>query len=90
VGLFYAIGSVLIPGLILPFIFTLWNEKVQLSERLANQWIIFPVGVSLIWFGLSQISGHPFMGIEPFYPGMVFSLIMGSFILPRSAPRATK
>ncbi len=90
VGLFYAIGSVLIPGLILPFIFTLWNEKVQLSERLANQWIIFPVGVSLIWFGLSQISGHPFMGIEPFYPGMVLSLIMGTFILPRSAPRETK
>jgi SSS family solute:Na+ symporter len=75
VGLFYAIGSVLIPGLILPFVFTLWNEKISLSERLANQWIITPVVVSLGWFGISQLSGESFMGIEPFYPGMGISIL---------------
>ena len=90
VGLFYAIGSVLIPGLILPFVFTLLNEKISLSERLANQWIITPVVVSLGWFGISQLSGESFMGIEPFYPGMLLSLIMGSFILQRRTPRYTK
>ena len=81
VGLFYVFGSVLIPGLILPFVFTLWNEEISLSERLANQWILFPVGVSLAWFGISQMSGQPFLGIEPFYPGMVTSILFLPIVL---------
>ena len=84
VGLFYAIGSVLIPGLILPFVFTLWNEKISLSERLANQWIITPVVVSLGWFGISHLSGESFIGIEPFYPGMVISFLFLLFIMNRT------
>ena len=90
VGLFYAIGSVLIPGLILPFIFTLWNEKISLSERLANQWIITPVVVSLGWFGISQLSGESFMGIEPFYPGMVVSILFGLYIINSITTKFTK
>ena len=84
VGLFYIIGSVLIPGLILPFVITLWNEKISLSERLASLWIVTPVGVSLGWFGISQLSGQPFMGIEPFYPGMVISFLFLLFIIIRT------
>ena len=90
VGLFYAIGSVLIPGLILPFVFTLWNEKISLSERLANQWIITPVVVSLVWFGISQLSGESFMGIEPFYPGMVVSILFGLYIINSITTKFTK
>jgi len=90
VGLFYAIGSVLIPGLILPFVFTLWNEKISLSERLANQWIITPVVVSLGWFGISQLSGESFMGIEPFYPGMVVSILFGLYIINSITTKFTK
>ena len=90
VGLFYAIGSVLIPGLILPFVFTLWNEKISLSERLANQWIITPVVVSLGWFGISRLSGESFMGIEPFYPGMVVSILFGLYIINSIATKFTK
>ena len=84
VGLFYVIGSVLIPGLILPFVFTLWNEKITISERLASYWIKAPVGVSLIWFGISQISGQTFLGIEAFYPGMVISFLFLLFIMNRT------
>ena len=84
VGLFYIIGSILIPGIILPFVFTLWNEKISLSERLASLWIVTPVGVSLGWFGISQLSGQPFMGIEPFYPGMVISFLFLLFIIIRT------
>ena len=90
VGLFYAIGSVLIPGLIFPFVFTLWNEKISLSERLANQWIITPVVVSLGWFGISQLSGESFMGIEPFYPGMVVSILFGLYIINSISTKFTK
>ena len=84
VGLFYIIGSILIPGIILPFVFSLWNEKISLSERLASLWIVTPVGVSLGWFGISQLSGQPFMGIEPFYPGMVISFLFLLFIIIRT------
>jgi SSS family solute:Na+ symporter len=84
VRLFYVIGSVLIPGLILPFVFTLWNEKITISERLADYWIKTPVGVSLIWFGISQISGQAFLGIEAFYPGIVISFIFLLFIMNRT------
>ena len=84
VGLFYIIGSILIPGIILPFVFTLWNEKISLSERLASLWIVTPVGVSLGWFGISQLSGQPFMGFEPFYPGMVISFLFLLFIIIRT------
>jgi SSS family solute:Na+ symporter len=75
VALFYAIGSVLIPGLIFPFILSLWNKKISISEKVANQWILIPVAVSFIWFGLSQASGDSFLGIEPFYPGMILSFL---------------
>ena len=84
VGLFYVVGSVLIPGLILPFVFTLWNEKITIPERLASYWIKTPVGVSLIWFGISQISGQTFLGIEAFYLGMVISFIFLLFIMNRT------
>ena len=84
VGLFYVVGSVLIPGLILPFVFTLWNEKITIPERLASYWIKTPVGVSLIWFGISQISGQTFLGIEAFYLGMVISFLFLLFIMNRT------
>jgi len=84
VGLFYVIGSVLIPGLILPFVFTLWNEKITISERLAGYWIKTPVGISLVWFGISQLGGRAFLGIEAFYPGMVISFIFLLYTMSRT------
>jgi SSS family solute:Na+ symporter len=84
VGLFYVIGSVLIPGLILPFVFTLWNEKITISERLAGYWIKTPVSISLVWFGISQLGGRAFLGIEAFYPGMVISFIFLLYTMSRT------
>lgn len=80
VGLFYAIGSVLIPGIILPFILSLWKDNISIDEKKATQWILIPVVVSFIWFALSQIKGQAYLGIEPFYPGMVISFIFLLFI----------
>jgi SSS family solute:Na+ symporter len=81
VRLFYLIGSILIPGLILPFLFTLWTEKMALSELLVSQWIITPVIISLVWLGISQIEGQSLFGIEPFYPGMLSSILIGYFVI---------
>ena len=75
VKLFYTLGSVLIPGLILPFIVTLWKSEKSIPDGFAIQWILVPVFVSLFWFGLSQIGQNPFLNIEPFYPGMGISIL---------------
>ena len=59
-------------------------EKITFSERLAGYCIKAPVGASLIWFGISQISGQIFLGIEAFYPGMVISFLFLLFIMNRT------
>ena len=74
VKLFYIFGSILIPGLILPFLFALQGKRMP--EHLANIWILFPVLVSLIWELISFIDGILLWNIEPFYPGFLSSLIL--------------
>ena len=75
VKLFYTIGSILIPGLILPFIVTLLKTRPTFNDHTAVKWILSPVIVSLLWFVKSYIDGNPFLGIEPFYPGIIISII---------------
>ena len=75
VKLFYTIGSILIPGLIFPFIFTLSKTKSILDDKTAVEWILYPVFISFLWFVKSFIDGNPFLGIEPFYPGIFISII---------------
>lgn len=83
VKLFYLIGSVLIPGIILPFSLTLIRDKIFLSEKIIIQWILIPVITSFIWFSFSQILGQPLLGIEPFYPGMFLSFLYFILILKK-------
>ena len=74
VELFYTLGSVFIPGLILPFLFTL-KKTFPISGTLIIQWMIVPILVSSSWFGISKIIEGSLFGIEPFYPGMITSCI---------------
>jgi SSS family solute:Na+ symporter len=81
VKLFFTLGSVIIPGLILPFVLTLWKPEFTIQNIQANLWILFPVLVSLIWMGISLKQGSPFLSIEAFYPGMLTSLGMGIIVI---------
>jgi len=74
VQLFYAIGSTLIPGLILPFLNTLRNKGVSMNSVDAVRWMLFPTLASVIWYTASAILGKSFLGVEPFYPGMLVSV----------------
>ena len=74
VEIFYAIGSVLIPGLILPFLNTLRKYPIQMNEMAAIRWISVPILISMSWYIASSIKGMAFMGIEPFYPGIFSSI----------------
>ena len=75
VELFYTIGSLLIPGLILPFLNTLGKKENKFNKKEALHWIIWPIIISSIWFTISKFGKSPFLGIEPFYPGMIVSFI---------------
>ena len=81
VRLFYTLGSILIPGLILPFLFALNRKKV--SEDLANLWVLLPVLVSFIWVLVSKINDTILWNIEPFYPGMAVSIFLSIFIIKK-------
>jgi len=71
VKLWYTIGSVFIPGLLLPYLFTLFKQKPNFCF---TEWtLILPVLVSLIWYFFGQINGSYFLMIEPFYPGLIVS-----------------
>ncbi len=81
VKLFYTIGSIIIPGLIFPFLLNIWKPKHTFSTGLSTLWIFLPVIISTTWMGLSLIIGQSFLNIEPFYPGMASSFLIGYFII---------
>lgn len=74
VKLFYTLGSLFIPGLILPFLFSL-KSYFSISSSDTVKWMIAPIITSGCWFIISQILDSPFLGMEPFYPGMAVSFI---------------
>ena len=57
VGLLYAIGSILIPGLILPFLWTIFLSNIILDSKWALSWILFPVAISFVCLIISKFSG---------------------------------
>ena len=74
VTLFYTLGSVLIPGLILPFLYSLKQDN-KLIKKNITQWMTIPIFVSAFWFMLSKVTNQLPLGMEPFYPGMATSFL---------------
>ena len=74
VALFYTLGSLLIPGLILPFLYSL-KQGNQLKNKNITAWMVLPIFVSAFWFILSKLMEQPPFRIEPFYPGMATSFL---------------
>ena len=75
VKLFYLLGSLLIPGLILPFLFTLKKNNSGGAETLGATWIILPILTTATWFIISKIIGGNIFNIEPFYSGIFTSVL---------------
>ena len=74
VALFYTLGSLLIPGLILPFLYSL-KQDVRLMNKNITIWMILPIVISAVWFILSKLMNQPLLRLEPFYPGMATSFL---------------
>ena len=68
VGLWYAIGSAAVPGLLVVMLSCYFEE---LRTKSAFACSLFGGGTSLVWLAC----GHPW-GIEPFYPGLAASILV--------------
>ena len=84
VSLFYSIGSVIIPGLILPFLFSFKLQNDSFVKSWIRFWMVSPVIISLSWLTISRLTGSSPFGIEPFYPGIILSIFITVFICIKS------
>ncbi len=73
VGLWYLIGSIIVPGLLLPFLLTF--TRIKPVEKQIVLLMSLPVAVSAFWFASAQ-DGTYLLNIEPFYPGIFISVLI--------------
>lgn len=80
IELWYVVGSVLIPGLLFP-VLGVYFVRFRVPENRILYQIVLPVGISLMWLLLGAFfagtdGGYAWLGIEPFYPGLVVALLI--------------
>ena len=73
VNLWYGIGSILIPGLVLPFLLSFSPNRPTRSISIL---MIAPVIVGATWMAIGNFTGGNPLRLEPFYPGMLTSLLI--------------
>ena len=83
IALWYVIGSVLIPGLLIP-VLGIYLPFFRLKPGAALPALILPCVVSAIWLILGTLTGddvyqYIFLGLEPFYPGILTAIFIWFF-----------
>mgnify|MGYP000022829772 FL=1 len=83
IDLWYVIGSVMIPGLLIP-VMGVYLRFFTLKKQWVLPTMIGSIGVSLLWLILGTITSegmynYTYLGIEPFYPGLAASIILWIF-----------
>ncbi|MFQ6611732.1 MAG: sodium:solute symporter [Fidelibacterota bacterium] len=82
VRLWYVLGSLLVPGLLIPFLLTFSRQK--LLNLPITQLLVFPVLVSGGWFLFGKLTGKYPLMLEPFYPGLLSSLAIFLLFRPHA------
>ena len=80
IDLWYIIGSVFIPGLLIP-VLGIYLKPFRLPSEYVFYSIIGCTLVSLSWLILGTLfapeyNGNMFLGIEPFYPGLIVAIAL--------------
>jgi len=80
IDLWYVIGSVFIPGLLIP-VLGVYLKPFTLKTRYVFASIIGCTAISFIWLVLGTLyppveGGYAYMGLEPFYPGLAAALFI--------------
>ncbi len=79
IDIWYVIGSVMIPGLLIP-VLGVYIRLFTLKKGWLIPTMVVSIGVSLAWLvlGTLQSTGaydYTFLGVEPFYPGLLTSIL---------------
>ncbi len=72
VGLWYAVGSAAIPGLLLPML-GVYAPAIRVPGRWAVASSAAGWLLSLSWVAAARIKGEPPLGLEPMFPGLLLS-----------------
>lgn len=80
IDLWYVIGSVMIPGLLIP-VLGVYLKIFTLKKGWILPMMIGSIGLSLCWLILGTITSegtyeYTYLGIEPFYPGLALSILI--------------
>lgn len=83
IDLWYVIGSVMIPGLLIP-VMGVYLRLFTLKKPFVLPTMTISILVSLVWLVLGSIYNQQqyseaFLGIEPFYPGLAVSVVLWLF-----------
>ncbi|HYW35555.1 MAG TPA: sodium:solute symporter family protein [Balneolaceae bacterium] len=82
INLWYVIGSVMIPGLLIP-VLGVYFRLFTLKKAWVLPTMIGSILVSLVWLALgysnSEAYSYSFLGIQPFYPGLFVSIVFWIF-----------
>lgn len=71
-GLWYAVGSACIPGLLLPML-GVYYPRLRAPGGWAVASSAAGFGLSLAWVATAQLRGTPPLGLEPLFPGLAAS-----------------
>ncbi|MDX1639865.1 MAG: hypothetical protein R3281_18030, partial [Balneolaceae bacterium] len=83
INLWYVIGSVMIPGLLIP-VLGVYLRQFTLKRSIVLPTMVFSILVSLVWLVLGTVFNpqeysYTYLGIEPFYPGLAVSILFWLF-----------
>lgn len=78
IDLWYVIGSVMIPGLLVP-VLGVYLSPFRMKKNWVRPTMWISIAVSLIWLILGTLTSdvaysYTYLGIEPFYPGLFVSI----------------
>jgi SSS family solute:Na+ symporter len=72
VKIWYTIGTVVIPGLLVPLVSS-YFERLKISSRFAFLSMLFGWLTSVLWLMMGTDGVYP-LGVEPMYPGLMVSV----------------
>ncbi|MDE2313622.1 MAG: hypothetical protein KGL04_05570, partial [Elusimicrobia bacterium] len=86
VGLWYALGSAVIPALLWPLV-SAYYPRLRPSRAFAFAASIGACAISFLWVGASHAIHHPLLGLNPMFPGLAYSMLiwgLGLWIAPQA------